>query len=133
MCVCLCVSHLSVYVLHVRVRVCVCVYVVCTHICNIMVIQGTQKSIDKARELIDEVLSRPDKEYEAAKHQLGHSSSHYQQQNRSYEVQQDTVVVVFLILVFSLRWVVEIISKDLHGLLVAANDIQRVFRLREVR
>ena len=125
-CVCVCAPCTCVCV-------CVCVYVVCTHICNIMVIQGTQKSIDKARELIDEVLSRPDKEYEAAKHQLGHSSSHYQQQNRSYEVQQDTVVVVFLILVFSLRWVVEIISKDLHGLLVAANDIQRVFRLREVR
>lgn len=98
-----------------------------------MVIQGTQKSIDKARELIDEVLSRPDKEYEAAKHQLGHTSSHYQQQNRSYEVQQDTyVIVVILIPVFSFRWVVEIISKGLHGLLVAASDIQRVFHLREL-
>ena len=51
-----------------------------------IITQGTQKSIDKARELIDEVLSRPDKEYEAAKHQLGHSG-HFPQQNRSYEVQ----------------------------------------------
>ena len=72
--------------------VCVCMSA-CVHVCvhecvSITVItQGTQKSIDKARELIDEVLSRPDKEYEAAKHQLTHSSGHFQQQqNRSYEV-----------------------------------------------
>ena len=38
-------------------------------------VQGTQKSIDKARQLIEEVLSHPDKEYEASKHQL-HSSAH---------------------------------------------------------
>ena len=76
---------------------CVCVLHACTYVCVsvcnvVVVVQGTQKSIDKARELIDEVLSRPDKEYEAAKHQLGHTSGHYQQQNRSYEVKQDTCI-----------------------------------------
>ena len=84
-----------------RIRVCVCVSCLCMCVCLYVrvcvlhvhdcvsitiTIQGTQKSIDKARELIDEVLSRPDKEYEAAKHQLSHSSGHFQQQNRSYEV-----------------------------------------------
>lgn len=62
-----------------------------------LLLQGTQKSIDKARELIDEVLSRPDKEYEAAKHQLGHSSGHFQQQNRSYEVYSNSVAIIILI------------------------------------
>lgn len=64
----------------------------------VWVIQGTQKSIDKARELIDEVLSRPDKEYEAAKHQLGHSSNHFQQQNRSFEVWPNSYAVAIPIL-----------------------------------
>lgn len=62
--------------------------------CIAVLTQGTQKSIDKARELIDEVLSRPDKEYEAAKHQLGHSSGHFQQQNRPYEVWPPVATVI---------------------------------------
>ena len=86
MCVCVCVCvcvHMYMYMcVCVRVHVYIYVYV---YLC-VSLTQGTQKSIDKARELIDEVLSRPDKEYEAAKHQLNHSSGHFQQQNRSFEV-----------------------------------------------